>query len=458
MRIASLRVRLLIAAAMAIAVALILSGLLLARLFVQHVEDRVAAELQTHLNQIAAGLELNGEGMMQLASAPADRRFFEPYSGLYWQLDLAGRRRQRSRSLWDFELVLPADELPLGSIHRHELPGPQRTTLFAVERSLTIDAGTQARPFRAIVAVDRREIDDAETNFRVALWKSLAVIGIALLAAFGAMLHVGWLPLRRLSAAVQDVHDGRKPTVDGTFPSEVQPLVSDMNRLLEQQRQSIGRAREQASDLAHGFKTPLAVLSAVARDLKRDGRMSSAAEIETQVDLMGRHVRRELARARTAGASTAAHGGTAVLPLVDKVLAAMRRIAGDRDLDWSVSGDANIRFAGDETDLLEIIGNLCENAGKWARTMVQVDVHGIGSSVDLSIDDDGPGIPDGTEVVALARGRRLDESAEGSGLGLAIVAKVVAACDGQIELSRSSLGGLRARVILPAAAANLTDK
>lgn len=458
MRIASLRVRLLLAAAIAIAIALILSGVVLARLFVQHVEDRVGAELQTHLNQIAAGIELDGGGVMQLASAPADPRFLEPYSGLYWQLDLAGGRRQRSRSLWDFELALPPDELSNGSIHRHELPGPKRTMVFAVERALTIDAGAQTLPFRAVVAVDRREIDDAAAKFRVALWKSLAVIGVALLAAFGAMLYAGWLPLRRLSTALKDVHGGRKPTVDGKFPSEVEPLVADMNRLLEQQRQSIGRAREQASDLAHGFKTPLAVLSAVARDLKRAGRVAPAAEIETQVDLMGRHVRRELARARTGGASTAALGGTAVLAVVDKVVAAMRRIAGDRDLDWSVSGDVKIRFAGDETDLLEIIGNLCENAGKWARTRVQIDVQATGDSVDLSVDDDGPGIPDGAEDEALARGRRLDESAEGSGLGLSIVTKIVAAYDGKIELARSCLGGLRARVILPAAPANLTER
>ena len=380
-QVTSLRLRLLIAAALAIALALAASGLLLVRLFSQHVEHRVAAELLNHLNQIAAGLEVGTDRTLQNTAILADPRFAEPYDGLYWQMDQRDGARLRSRSLWDFELTLPADELGNETIHRHAIAGPGRTTLVAVERRLSVGTAPNIVSVRLAVAADRSEIEGATADFSTVLWKSILVIGVALCAAFAAMLHIGLLPLRALGEAIQRVHAGASPTVVGHYPSEVQALVLDVNRLLDKERETITRARERASDLAHGFKTPLAVLGAVARDLRRDGRATPANEIELQIDLMGRHVSRELARARMVGASVGVGSGAPVMPVVEKVVVTLRRIDRERKIEWSVNGDAGIRFAGDETDLLELVGNICENAGKWATSMIRIGVERQGRKV-----------------------------------------------------------------------------
>ncbi len=450
MRIGSLRARLLAAAGLAIAAALTVSGVLLGRLFSDHVENRTAVELQDHLNQLAAGLETDAEGRIVPATAPADPRFSQLYGGLYWQIDPSGGQSRRSRSLWDFELELPTDALSEGAIHRHDISGPDRATLFAVERALKIGMGEEQKPIRIIVAVDRREIDDAVAQFRAMLWRSLLIVGAVLLTAFAAMLHFGLLPLRTLRSSLHDVQTGARERVEGRFPTELEALVDDLNRLLAQQRQSVVRAREQAGDLAHGFKTPLSLLAVVARDLRRGGRSQPADEIDAQIEAMSRHVQKELTRARMAGASGIVRNGVLVRPVAERIVSAMRRIGGDRDLSWSIEGAQDLRFAGDENDLLEIIGNLAENAAKWAQRRVVLTIEMNQELLEIDVEDDGPGIPNGSEAAALARGGRLDERAEGTGLGLDIVAKAVAIYAGRIDLSRSRLGGLRARLTLPA--------
>lgn len=445
----SLRARLLLASALAILSALAVSGFLLARLFEQHVEARVAAELQAQMNQLAAGLETTADNGLRSIEGPGDQRFSEPYSGIYWQIDPARGPRQRSRSLWDFELALPVDALPDGVVHRHNIAGPQQSTLFVVERGLTLAIPPAHLPVRVAVALDRREIDEAVSQFRTILWRSLAIIGGLLFVAFALMIHFGLLPLQTLGTSLKRVHAGRSAAVEGPFPTEVQSLVDSMNRLLDLQRQSVKRAREQAADLAHGFKTPLSLLAAIARDLRRDGALEPAQEIDAQVDAMGRHVRRELARARVSGGLRADQNSVAVKPIAEKIVAAMRRIGGDRNLAWSVDGSDDAGFAGDEMDLMEILGNLAENAGKWASSTVRLAFSLADQRLEIFIDDDGPGIPEGAGAAAFQRGRRLDESAEGAGIGLSIVEKAVAAYGGQIELSRSPLGGLRAHLRLP---------
>lgn len=447
----SLRSRLLLAAGIAIFVALSVSEFLLAKLFEQHVENRVAAELQAQANQLVAGFEFDTGQIPHPTSEPADRRFSQPYSGIYWQIDTARGLRLRSPSLWDFELVLPTDQISDGAVHRHVIAGPQRTTLLAVERGLALTAPDGPLSFRVVVAVDRSEIDEAASQFRSVLWRSLIIVGSALLSAFALMLHFGLLPLRKLGAALKKVHSGERTRVDGTFPTEVQALVDSMNRLLEQQRQSLVQARERAADLAHGFKTPLSFLAAIARDLTREGNRGPAQEIEQQVEVMERHVRRELARARVAGSSVVVQRTIAVKPVADKIIAAMRRIGGNRDLAWSSEGPSDAAFEGDEADLMEMIGNLAENAAKWASSRVVLSFAIVDDRLVISVDDDGPGLPDGLATSALERGKRLDESTEGTGLGLSIVEKAVAAYDGRLELLRSPLGGLCARLTLTGA-------
>jgi signal transduction histidine kinase len=445
----SLRLRLLAAAFVAILVALSVSGYVLARLFERHVEAREFAELRNHQNQIIAALEIGTDGLPQLAAPPADPRFAAPNGGLYWQYELPDGTRERSRSLWETELSLPVDELPDSSVHRHVIAGPERATLLAIERRITVGPDRAPVPLRLTVAVDRRDIDVAMAEFRGVLMASLGVLGLALLGALLFQVEVGLRPLARLRTALQRIHSGGAERVSGEFPREVQPLIEDMNALLDRERRNNVRAREQAADLAHGFKTPLAVLGAISRELHRDGRAVSAGEVEAQIDIMSRHVQRELARTRTAGAALLGSAPIAVHPTVSKIVAALGRISADRKLIWTIDVADDVVFAGDDNDLLELIGNLADNAAKWATTQVWLRAHNDGRKLTLAVEDDGPGIPDGAEADILVRGRRLDETTDGSGLGLAIVAKSVEAYGGTITVSRAPAGGLAVVVVLP---------
>ena len=330
----SLRLRLLVAAGLAIVVALYVSGAVLARLFTQHVEEREFSELGNHLNQIIAAIELDADGKPGLTASPADPRFFAPHAGLYWQLELPDGQRQRSRSLWETVLVLPADALQDGSLHRHVIAGPNNATLLALERGLTIGPDSNPNSVRLTVAVDRLQSGKAAAEFRSVLTMSLGVLGLALLAALFIQVGVGLKPLARLRTALQRVRGGSEKRIAGDFPSEVQPLIADLNAFLDRERQNIAQARERAADLAHGFKTPLAVLATVSRDLRRAGRPAAAAEIDTQIEIMGRHVRRELARARTVGAAIG-RPPVPVRPVLDQIVAALGRISADRTLTWT---------------------------------------------------------------------------------------------------------------------------
>jgi signal transduction histidine kinase len=262
-------------------------------------------------------------------------------------------------------------------------------------------------------------------------------------------VQVGLRPLAILRRALNRVHTGEHDRIGGDFPSEVRPLVDDMNALLARERRSIERARQQAGDLAHGFKTPLAVMAAVARDLKRDGRLEAVKEIETQIDMMGRHVKAVLAHSRIAGAVAIGQKPVPIAPVVARVVGALRRIAVDRNLNWTTEVPAAAMFAGDENDLMEIVGNAADNAAKWATSKVLIEVQQSGGWLVIRCEDDGPGLPPGTETAFPARGRRLDESRDGTGLGLSIVAKIVEAYAGTIALGPSALGGLAVTVSIP---------
>jgi signal transduction histidine kinase len=445
----SLRLRLLAAASIAMITALTVSGLVLANLFERHVEAREYAELRNHQNQIIAAVVIAADGRINLSNSPADPRFFTPNGGLYWQIELPGGLKQRSRSLWETELTLPVDDLVDGTVHHHIVAGPNNSTLLAIERGVTV--GPEASPvmLRLTVAVDRRDLNTAAADFRDVLIKSLGVLGLALLAALLFQVQVGLRPLARLRTSLRQVHSGQADSITGAFPSEVQPLVADMNALLGRERTNNVRARERAADLAHGFKTPLAVLAAISRDLQRQGHTASADDVNAQIDIMGRHAQRELARARMVGATTLGQKAVAVSPLLTKIVAALSRTSADRNLKWTINAADDVVFVGDENDLLELVGNLAENAAKWAAGQVRIAAVQSDQQLILQIDDDGPGIPAGTEADILVRGRRLDETVDGSGIGLSIVAKIVDAYGGTIVVNRAALGGLCVIVAMP---------
>jgi signal transduction histidine kinase len=446
----SLRLRLFAAGAASILVALTIAGFGLMLLFERHVERRVVAELQTDLRQLVAGLTLTLDGTLEVSRPPAEPRFQEPLSGLYWQIaPQRGGSVLRSRSMWDATLTLPADDLPDGQEHHHDLAGPEGAKLLAVERAVMLPASLGGGRIRVIFALDHREVTAAARAFGADLLPALSVLAVVLIIAAWAQVTIGLWPLDAVRRRLANVREGRTARLGQAFPDEVQPLALEVDTLLDAQEVAMNRARARAADLAHGLKTPLTVLAATAEELRERGDVATASDVASVADSMRRHVERELARARASHASRAV-APRPVAPVVDSVVAVLRRMPRGQELDWQVAVPPDAVAAMDPQDLAELLGNLTENAVKWARSRVSVTGAIARDGAVLTVEDDGPGIADGDLAAALARGGRLDESRPGTGLGLAIVSDLVGAYGGTLTLGRSTLGGLQAVVQLPA--------
>ena len=460
----SLRFRLLAATLMVLALALVLAGLLLSSLFRDHVMRQFSQTLTAQLDQITARLEFDAAGQPQIdPQTLSDPRWSRPYSGLYWQVDGAGQVQQRgalrSRSLWDATLSLPPDVLADGVVHVHEGTGPEGAALLLVERTVTqVGSGDGAvgTPWRLIVAADLRETVAAAQRFNGVLAASLATLFVLLCAAALAQVAIGLAPLRALQRTLAGVHAGTSPRLEGQFPSEVQPLVDDFNAVLDRNAEVVARARTQAGNLAHAIKTPLAAMSQAAAVALR--RPETGAElavlVDEQVGVARRHVDWHLARARAAAAQGVPGARVPLQPVIHGLLRVLERVYAERGIALQCMPMApDLAFAGEVQDLQEMLGNLLDNACKWARHGVQVSAAslgtGPGSRLQVVIDDDGPGIESDRRESVMARGARLDESVPGSGLGLAIVHELAGLYGGSVRLQAAPTGGLRVEVELP---------
>jgi signal transduction histidine kinase len=445
----SLRLRLLVVWAVFIALALQVAGIGLRVLFERSITRRTQVELEADLRQLRRGMEVSADGAIQIAREPTDPQFDILFGGRYWQIDENEKPILRSRSLGDASLDIP-DRLT-SEFETTWLPGPEKQRLFAVIRThdAPVPPGSTRRLLTIVTAVDAAEIAEDTNKFSNDLFNSL--LGLALLLLAGAWAHVtiGLMPLRALSAKVAAVREGRAQRIDGVFPEEVMPLVSETNGLLDAQEQALQAARARAGDLAHGLKTPLAVMAAKSRFLRRNGETDVADEIDRQIETMRHHVERELARARARGAYAVGQVKVDVSRLLHEIVPVIDALPREKTLLWTLNVPDTLLHNVDADDFNNIAGNLLENAGKWAQSRVSVTIARVPGGVDLMVEDDGPGIPQDEIERVLRRGERADTSVAGSGLGLAIVHDLVELYRGHLLLARSTFGGLRARVFLP---------
>ncbi|MBC7280701.1 HAMP domain-containing sensor histidine kinase [Hoeflea sp.] len=447
----SLRFRLFAYAAIVVAAALLVTGFSLSALFARHLERRVGQELDTHLNQLTGGLRLDAASALSLGREPVDPRFQSVFGGLYWQVrDTATGAELRSRSLWDTTLDIPGDVLEPGQTHAHDAEGPQGARLLVHEIIVLLAGPDGDHPVRVSVAIDRTELSALSTGFARDLAPVLALLGSVLLVGFLLQIGEGLKPVTRVLAGVSAIRGGtrsRLPT-DGV-PREVAPLVEEINALLDAQDQAIGRARDRAANLAHGLKTPLSALASDIDRLRARGDTEIADDIAELAQRMGRHMDRELARARLRHGRS--HDRTPLRPVVDGILRALKRTPDGERLDLACDIGTGITVPVDPDDLNELIGNLAENAVRFASSRVVISAEGTPAAIVIRIGDDGPGLdPDGI-ASALQPGMRLDQSGPGAGLGLAIAGDVADSFGGELHLGASPLGGLEARIVIPLA-------
>ncbi|WP_035198645.1 sensor histidine kinase [Acidovorax radicis] len=461
----SLRFRLLAVTVAGVAVAVVLAGFVLSGLFREHVQRQFEAALVQQLDQVTARLGFDAQGQPVIAAqALSDPRWLKPYSGLYWQVDAMapdgnGRAGMlRSRSLWDTSLALQVDALADGAVHAHEVAGPQGAPLLVLERTVRAE-GVDAARWRLIVAADLQATQAATARFTRVLVLSLAALLVLLATAAWAQVAVGLKPLQALQRGLQAVRQARATQLQGAFPAEVQPLVDDFNAVLGRNAEVVERARTQAGNLAHALKTPLTVLENAARAPAPSDGAALAALVLDQVQVARRHIDWHLARSRVAASAHLPGQRTALEPVVGGLVRVVNKVHAGQGVDITIAlPDAPLFFAGEAQDLQEMLGNVLDNACKWAQSTVRLTAHAQGEGAEgplrqllIKVEDDGPGIGAAQRAQALERGVRLDETVPGTGLGLAIVQDLAAMYGGRLDLEPADLGGLSVVLVLPAA-------
>ena len=469
----SLRLRLLAGTLVWVLLTVIVAGWALGRMFTEHVERQFQAELGTHLNQLAANLAIGADGKPALRAVLSDPRFARPYSGLYWQIDVLGARagdgsagagRQavlRSRSLWDVVLVVPGDLPADGEVHAHETEGPDGAPLRMIEQVLR-PAEQPELALRVIVAANAALVVEPVARFNHILAIALALLAAGLALAALVQVRVGLRPLARLRDGLAAVREGRSTAIDGSFPAEIQPLVAEFNAVLARNAEVVTRARTHAGNLAHAVKTPLAVLANAAEEVAHDapdGRLAHL--VREQVAFARTQVDYHLARSRAAAAVGVPGLRTPLRPVLEGLLRLMDKVHAGRGLKVTLLACADdLAFRGEAQDLQEMLGNLIDNACKWAagRVEVHAEVHADGKAgapdagkLRICIDDDGPGLAAEAREAVFARGVRADERTPGAGLGLSIVRELAQLYGGEVRLEVSPWGGLRAVLALPLA-------
>jgi signal transduction histidine kinase len=455
----SLQWRLLLLAALTIVAALAIALFALTAAFDHYLERRVEQELEVKLHELAAAFGLDEQGDPALLRPLSDPRYGQPYSGAYWQVATAAGPLLRGRSLWDRSL--PHDDPRGRAPAAYETQGPDGATLYVLERDVRLAAGGTPRSFRLTVAIDHKELEELAAEFRHDAAIALGVIAAVLVLGAWLQLSLGLRPLRALQAQVSRIREGRAARLEGAFPAEVAPLAGSLNELIDAQEDTVRRARARAGDLAHGLKTPLAILAAEARRLDEAGQPASATRLREQIDAMRAHVERQLARARSHGAAAAGGQATDAHPSLERLFALLRRLPRGDALAWENAVPPGLRLRMDPEDFGEVMGNLLDNARLWARSRVAVSARLDGRQIRIAVEDDGPGIPPAQRDRLRARGesdpaptRRPTDaptlaSDQGSGLGLAIVADVLALYGTGIAIADAPAGGCRIEFAVP---------
>jgi signal transduction histidine kinase len=432
----SIRARLFGLSALLIGAALLIGWLAIGTILERFVTDRYDAEAEAVAEALMAAAAIDAQGRMILPSPPADPRFQLPLSGWYWQLEQDGRAVAKSPSLYDNVMKAPAADFSGG-------PGlgPEDQPLRVLRHGFTLPDSRSA--MAVIVAAPMAEIGASLARVRRPLAVSLAVLGLGLGLASVVQVMAGLNSLDRLGRDLRAIRDGRAEALPLPPVAELRPVAIEINALLAENRQVLARAREHLGNLAHSLRTPLAALTnALPPDHPGQALI---ARMERQI---GWHLR----RARSAGGARVLGRRSPVAPVVADILMVLGVQVRDRALRVETAIPPDLALAGERQDLEEMVGNLVDNACKWAASRIAVSARAEGPGMlCLTIADDGPGMAEHDHARAIARGGRLDEGGPpGSGLGLAIVADLAALNGGGLALGRSPLGGLAAELRLPA--------
>jgi signal transduction histidine kinase len=458
MRVNSLALRLFVSATTVTVVILLITGVVLSSLYRDGVERSFDRRLEVYLRTLVAEVAAPEEGE-KISQSLGEPLFDLPLSGWYWQVTKLTTPKpevRSSRSLWDSGLPHLEDlNVPTGTdgTRKRYVPGPEDQRLRLIERN--VDLGDEGR-YLVAIAGDALEIDDETQGFDRAIAITFGALAVVLLITTMFQVRFGLAPLKRISESLAAIRSGKAERLQGSFPVEIAPLARETNALIDANREIVERARTHVGNLAHALKTPLSV---IVNEAAARGEDPLAAKMREQADLMRDQVQRHLERARIAARATVVGTVTDVAPVVTSLARSLEKIHRDRGIAIDIEVPRDTRFLGERQDLEEMVGNLVDNACKWAQSRVAVEVlperdaAKAGATLRVVVDDDGPGLTPAqrAQIGTARRGQRLDETKPGSGLGLSIVVDLAALYGGALTLGTAPIGGLRAELVLPAA-------
>ena len=396
---------------------------------------RNAAEkaFDARLTAYLYNLVVSGKDGLENLRPLGDPRFEQPLSGWYWQVSEGTKAIRRSRSLWDAEITLFYHN-PDNQIIYRRISGPKGEALRLAERDFFLPGKDDGLHFIIAASIVELEAEIAAFD-RLLLFFSGGLAGVFLIGAF-IQVGFGLRPLRFLTREIAAVKAGSQEKLNENYPKEINLLAKTLNQLLEEYAALLERARKAAGDLAHGLKTPIAVIG-----LEVEKPLGADKEIcQVQLATMRRFIDHHLAKAATSGSLS--RGEIELNALISQIIGVLRQQYAERNLEIILKAPQKVSFLGDREDWEEMLGNLLENAAKWAKSRVEICLN----PGEICIDDDGPGIPVGKREEVLNRGQRLDQSTPGSGLGLSIANDIAGVYRLQLGLEGSELGGVRVRL------------
>ena len=399
-------------------------------------ETFVISRLEHDAESLLVGLQFNADGKPVLAPNYVSSIYDRPYSGHYYVIQ-AGTYRLRSRSLWDADLPPAANSDGQASVSR--IRGPDKKPLLVWSK--TYHKAGRVISFQ--LAEDLGPLQEMLVTFRLRFALAMALLLVVLVVASRWIVRWGLKPLYKSAKECQQLQSGEISFLDERAPREIRPLVGEVNRLLALMRRRLERSRNATGNLAHTLKNPLALLSQLSertQDPVRSG-------MQDAINKMNQSIDHELKRARLSG-DTGAERLFEVLDELRALIQVMEKVHQDRNVVYQLEALKNVRYPGDRQDLLELFGNLLDNAGKWARHTIRITVEDM-PGLSVSIEDDGEGVDPAMLASLSQRGLRVDENVPGHGIGLSIVQEIVTEYGGDIEYSRSPLGGLCVKVSLP---------
>jgi two-component system sensor histidine kinase PhoQ len=459
----SLHYRLMIAASLVLVVFLGATGMILDRAFRESAETAARERLQGHLYTLLAAADLAEDGGLQITKQLPASRFSIPSSGLYARIiepavsqhtraQQANSVQWQSRSVLD--VVLPEVKSgDVGIIGFERYASDSGVPYFAVAMRVAWESNEgQRHEYIFQVIEDLQGFHSQVGGFRRSLWGWLAGVSLLLLAIQGTILRWSLSPLRKVSADLERIKTGKADMLEGDYPDELREVSSSINSFIQHERSMRNRYRDTLSDLAHSLKTPLAVVRGAVEDVSLDAGLR--AEMQEQVERMRKIVDYQLQRAAASG-RTILVAPISVASICDRIVGSLSKVYADKGVAFEQNISADTMFFGDEGDLMEVLGNLLDNACKWSHHRVRVGARDVvinaegETGLELVVEDDGPGIAADQQERVLQRGGRADTRVAGHGIGLAVVRDIVEVYAGSIQLASSPMGGVLVRLTFP---------